>query len=121
MQTDDTIRPIWQAAIDRYYNELARGCMKRTPTIERDLWGIEGPNVLIEDIQAMVPQESQISQVPITVLPRLKPILLGLDDFAAVVAWSLGMDGRVVALLWGSMRLILKVSCNPVGLSKVKD
>jgi hypothetical protein len=58
----------------------------------------------------MVPKESSVSEVWTSVLPKLEPVLLGLNDFAAVTAWSLGMNGRVAALLWGSMRLNLKVS-----------
>ena len=104
---------MWQAAIDQYYKQLEEGGMKRTPMIDKDLWEIESPNVLIDEIQQMVPQESQISKVWTTVLPKLEPVLLGLNDLAAVIAWSLGMNGRVAALLWGSMRLILKVNHDP--------
>jgi hypothetical protein len=112
MEANELVRPIWQAAIDQYYKELEEGGMKRTPTIDKDLWEIESPNVLIDEVQEMVPQESQISKVWTTVLPKLEPMLLALNDFAAVIAWSLGMNGRVAALLWGSMRLILKVNSN---------
>lgn len=102
------ISPIWEAAIHRYYAELERGGIK-TPALDRTLWDIDSPKALLDEIQSMVPQESQITRVWTTVLPRLEPVLLGLNDFAAVIAWSLGMNGRVAAVLWGSMRLILKV------------
>ncbi|KAF2682646.1 hypothetical protein K458DRAFT_432621 [Lentithecium fluviatile CBS 122367] len=108
MDTTEPFRPIWQSAIDRYYGELEEGGMRRTPAIEQDLWEIESPIALIDEIQSMVPQESAISNVWATALPRLEPVLLGLNDFAAVIAWSLGMNGRVAALRWGSIRLILK-------------
>ena len=120
MQANELVRPIWQAAIDQYYKQLEEGGMKRTPTIDKDLWEIESPNILIDEIQEMVPQESQISKVWTTVLPKLEPVLLGLNDFAAVIAWSLGMNGRVAALLWGSMRLILKVNRNPDRIPSAK-
>jgi hypothetical protein len=110
MSGTESIRPIWQVAIDRYYSQLEEGGMKRTPVIEKDLWAIESPNVLIEEIQQMVPQESTLSNVWMTVLPKVEPMLSSLNDFAAVVAWSLGMNGRVGAILWGSIRLLLKVS-----------
>lgn len=42
-------------------------------------------------------------------LQRLEPILLGLNDFAIVTAWALGMNGKVSAVVWGSIRLILNV------------
>ena len=113
MEANEPARPIWQAAINKYYKQLEEGGMKRTPAIDKDLWEIESLNVLIDEIRAIALQESQISRVWTTVLPKLEPVLLGLNDFAAVVAWSLGMNGRVAALLWGSIRLILKVNCNP--------
>lgn len=119
METTELVSPIWQAAIDRYYKELEEGGMKRTPTIEKDLWEIESPTALIDEIQSMVPQETAISKVWITVLPKLEPVLLGLNDFAAVIAWSLGMNGRVAAVLWGSMKLILKVSMDEAVSSSV--
>ena len=62
MQTKEPVQPIWQAAIDRYYRELEDGGMKLTPVIERDLWEIASPIVLIDEIQEMMAQESQISK-----------------------------------------------------------
>jgi hypothetical protein len=102
------ISPIWEAAIHRYYAELEKGGIK-SPALDRTLWDIDSPKALLDEIQNMVPQESQVTRVWTTVLPRLEPVLLGLNDFATVIAWSLGMNGKVAAVLWGSMRLILKV------------
>jgi hypothetical protein len=113
METNEPVRPIWQAAIDQYYKQLEEGGMKRTPTIDKDVWGIESPNVLIDEIQEMVTKEPQISKIWTTLLLKLEPLLLAFNGFAAVIAWSLGMNGRVAALLWGSIRLILKVCRNP--------
>lgn len=84
--------------------------MKRTPTIDQDLWRIHSPNVLIDEIQEMVPRESQIFKIWMNALLKFESVLLALNGFAAVIALSLGMNGRVAALLWGSLRLILKVS-----------
>lgn len=113
MEANEPVRPIWQAAIDQYYKQLEEGGMQRTPPIDKDIWETKSPNVLIDEIQEMVLQESQVSNVWMTVLPKLESMLLALDGFAAVIALSLGMNGRVAALLWGSIRLILKVSRNP--------
>ncbi|KAJ5943339.1 Tetratricopeptide-like helical [Penicillium verrucosum] len=95
--------PIWQAAIDRYYEELRKGGVKR-PTIDRDVWSIHSPDDLIQQINDFAPANSMVGT-----LRRLEPILLSLNDFAAVVTLALGMQGQVAALIWGSMRLILKV------------
>jgi hypothetical protein len=100
--------PIWEAAIHRYYVEMENGGIK-SPALDRTLWDIESPKALLDEIQKMVPQESKVTRVWTTVLPRLEPVLLSLNDFAAVIAWSLGMNGRVAAVMWGSMRLLLKV------------
>ncbi len=112
MEATQRVHLVWQAAIDKYYKQLEEGGMKRTPAIDKDLWEIESPTALVNEIQEMVPNESHISQAWTTVLPKLQPVILGLNDFAAIIAWSLGLNGRVAALLWGSMRLILKVKHN---------
>jgi len=101
--------PGWQAALDRYYIQLDQVGLKKTSIIEKDLWAAEGPNDLIEDIRRMTPQGLQVSKAWISAILRLEPVLLDLNDFATVVAQSLGMAGRVATLLWGSLRLIMKV------------
>lgn len=48
----------------------------------------------------------------------LNNVLVGLSDFAAVTAWALGMNGRVAAALWGSIRLLLSVCSFPIAPSQ---
>lgn len=100
---------IWQNAIQRYYDELGRGGIKG-PAIEKDLWNIKSPMDLLEQVRNLEPPDSRASRAWLGSLHRLEPILLGLNDFASVTAWALGMDGRVAAVVWGSIRLILNVS-----------
>ena len=38
--------PVWKAAIERYYGELAKGGIKAS-TIDKDLWDVRGPDELI--------------------------------------------------------------------------
>jgi hypothetical protein len=100
---------IWQNAIQRYYDELRRGGIKG-PAIDKDLWNIKSPMDLLEQVRNLEPPDSRASRAWLGSLRRLEPILLGLNDFASVTAWALGMNGRVAAVVWGSIRLILNVS-----------
>jgi hypothetical protein len=100
---------IWQNAIQRYYDELRRGGIKG-PAIDKDLWNIKSPIDLLEEVKNLEPPDSRASRAWLGSLHRLKPILLGLNDFASVTAWALGMNGKVAAVVWGSIRLILNVS-----------
>lgn len=107
-QTENYRSPIWQAAIDRYYEELRKGGVKG-PTIDHDVWSIHSPDDLIQQINDFAPANSSFSSQWVGTLRRLEPILLSLNDFAAVITLALGMQGQVAAIIWGSMRLILKV------------
>ncbi|KAI1294398.1 hypothetical protein F5Y03DRAFT_372923 [Xylaria venustula] len=98
---------IWQAALDRYYDELRKGGIKDS-LIEKDLWNVETPADLVVQIEVLTPSEARGSKTWLNALGQLQPILLGLNDFAALVAWSLGLDGKVAALIWGSIRLMIK-------------
>lgn len=100
---------IWRAAIQRYYDELKKGGIKG-PAIEKNLWNIENPVNLLEQVRDLEPPDSRTSRAWLGSLSRLEPILLGLNDFASITAWALGMNGRVAAIVWGSIRLILNVS-----------
>lgn len=102
------ISPIWQAAIDKYYEELRRGGVKG-PTTDQDLWSVRTPDDLLQQIQDLAPIDSQSSGSWVRSLRRLEPIILNLNDFAAVITLALGMNGQVAAVIWGSIRLILKV------------
>lgn len=107
------VKPIWQIAVDKFYGQLDDGGIKKTPMNEHVLWKIKGPDVLIEETQKLMTQESHISEVWTTVLPKLKPVLSDLDDFVTVITRLAGMDGRVAAFLWGSMKLLFKVIVHP--------
>ena len=100
---------IWQAAVQEYYNELAKGGING-PAIDKDLWKIKSPMDLLEEIRGLQPQTTGLSRAWTISLKRLEPILLSLNDFVMVTAWALGMNGRVSAVIWGSIRLILNVS-----------
>jgi hypothetical protein len=107
---------IWQNAIQRYYDELRRGGIKG-PAIDKDLWNIKSPMDLLEQVRNLEPPDSRTSRTWLGSLRRLEPILLGLNDFASVTAWALGMNGKVAAVVWGSIRLILNVSeCSCLGV-----
>lgn len=100
---------IWLSAIQKYYDELEKGGFKG-PAIDKDLWNIESPMELLDQIRALEPSGLGASGTWLGSLPRLESVLLSLNDFMAVIAWALGMNGRVAAVVWGSIRLILKVS-----------
>ena len=99
---------IWQAAVQKYYNELAKGGLKGA-NIDKDLWKIKSPLELLDEIRALQPQSMGLSRAWMGSLQRLEPILLSLNDFVMVTAWALGMNGRVSAVMWGSIRIILNV------------
>ena len=101
--------PVWQAAVQKYYTQLAKGGIKG-PAIDKDLWKIKSPTDLLEEIRALQPQTTGLPRAWTGSLKRLEPILLSLNDFVMVTAWALGMNGRVSAVIWGSIRLILNVS-----------
>ncbi len=103
-----TPSPIWLAALNRYYAELNKGGLKHS-VIEKDLWNIESPGDLLAQIETLAPIEAR-TKTWTGVITQLEAVLLGLNDFAAIVSWSLGMNGKVAAVLWGSIRLIIKVS-----------
>lgn len=100
--------PIWQTAIDRYYEELRKGGVKG-PTIDHDVWSVHSPDDLLQQMNNLAPGNQCISSQWVDNLRRLEPILLNLNDFAAVITLALGMKSQVAAIIWGSIRLILKV------------
>lgn len=100
--------PIWQAAIDRYYDELRKGGV-RGPLIDQDVWGIHSPDDLLRQIHDITPADSHGFGSWKGFLRRLEPILFSLNDFAAVLTLALGLNGQVAAIIWGSIRLIMKV------------
>ena len=99
---------IWQSAINKYYDELKKGGIKG-PAIEKDLWNIKSPMALLDQIRALEPSDARRSKAWLGSLCRLETILPSLNDFAVVSAWALGMNGKVAAIFWGSIRLLLSV------------
>lgn len=97
---------IWKNAIRKYYDELEKGGIKGS-AIDKDLWNIKSPQDLLDQIRALEPPNARgwLGSVR-----RLETVLLSLNDFAAVAAFALGMNGKVAAVVWGSIRLILNVS-----------
>ena len=45
---------IWQAAVQKYYSELAKGGLKGA-NIDKDLWKIKNPTELLDEIRALQP------------------------------------------------------------------
>ncbi|KXX82641.1 putative disease resistance protein RDL6 [Madurella mycetomatis] len=99
--------PIWHAALEKYYSELAKGGVKAS-IINKDLWNIQSPEELITQIETLAPVQDARSNTWAKALAQLQPILLGINDFATIIAWGMGMNGKVAAVLWGSIRLIIK-------------
>lgn len=102
---------IWRQAIRKYYSELEKGGIKG-PALDKDLWNINNPMDLINQIKALESSQSLVSRswFGLKLSNRLETVLLSLDDFAAVTAWALGMNGKLATLVWGSIRLILKLA-----------
>ncbi|KAK4221160.1 hypothetical protein QBC38DRAFT_461780 [Podospora fimiseda] len=99
--------PIWHAALEKYYSELAKGGV-RASLINKDLWNIHSPEELITQIEALAPVRDVRSNAWTRALTQLQPILLSINDFVTIIAWGMGMNGKVAAVLWGSIRLIIK-------------
>lgn len=102
---------IWRQAIRKYYSELEKGGIKG-PALDKDLWNINTPMDLINQIKALESSQSLVSRswFGLKLSNRLETVLLSLNDFAAVTAWALGMNGKLATLVWGSIRLILKLA-----------
>lgn len=103
-----TQSPVWQAAIDRYYEKLRQKGIKRS-VIDHDVWSIHTLEDLLQQMRDFVPANSYFYSQWIENVHRLIPIFLRLDDLASVVALALGMHDHVAAIIWGSMKVILKV------------
>ena len=108
---------IWQAAIDKYYEELRKGGVKG-PNIDRELWSVHSPDDLFQQIQCLMPMDPETGSATwmgsLRFSRRLKPILLNLNDFAAIITSILGTNGQVTDVIWGSIRLIVKVESVPL-------
>ncbi|KAG9240863.1 hypothetical protein BJ878DRAFT_536863 [Calycina marina] len=103
-QSPEQDRKIWKVALQRYYDELTNGGYK-SHAIDKDLWDVKDPEELLKQMKDLPSSGRSPEDLNI-----LKKILLGLSDFAAVAAWALGMNGRVAAVIWGSIRLLFVLS-----------
>ena len=103
---------IWKAALQRYYDELANGGYNGH-AIDKDLWDIKDPEELLDQIRTLPASENAPEDLNV-----LKKVLLSLSDFAAVAALALGMNGRVAAVIWGSLRVLLFVGQCRLALSR---
>lgn len=93
----------WQNAIQRYLLELQKGGIRYQP-IDRDLYKIKSPSELLNEIKSLQQPPSNSESII-----SLNKVVSSLNDFAAVVAFALGMNGRVAALLWGAFRILFNV------------
>lgn len=103
---------IWRQTLRKYYSEIENGGIKG-PSLDKDLWNISTPMDLMDQVKALESSQSLVS-LPwfgsLKLSSRLEPVLLSLNDFAAVTAWALEMTGKVATLMWGSIRLILRLA-----------
>jgi hypothetical protein len=100
--------PLWQEAIRNYYAELAKGGI-RASAIDKDLWKTETPEELIAHIETEGGAKAAGSASWSRALTQVKPVLLGLNDFVALSSWLMGVNAKVAVVLWGSVKLIIKV------------
>ncbi|KAH9428730.1 hypothetical protein MCOR02_011275 [Pyricularia oryzae] len=111
--------PIWKTALERYFAETRKGGIKDA-AIENHLWTVQTPEDLLNGIEAIVPPNTEPSISWARALKELKPGMLGLSLFAAIIVWAFGMEGKVAVLLWGSIRLILMAkSCLAIFQSEI--
>ena len=54
-------------------------------------------------LQTLGPDQDTQSSSWSKAVTQLQPVLVGLGDFAALTAWIMGMNGKVAAVLWGSI------------------
>ncbi|KAK0616614.1 tpr repeat-containing protein [Immersiella caudata] len=99
--------PIWQAALNKCYAELEKGGMK-VVTIDKEIWSIQSLSELLTQIEGLENAQGPGSPAWTKTLSQLQPVLYGLSDFAALTAWVIGMNGKVAAVLWSSIRLLAK-------------
>lgn len=99
---------IWQEALKSYYDELAKGGMS-SATIDKDVWSVHSLGELLAQIEGLGNGGDSHSSSWAKTLSQLQPVILGLNDFAALAAWVLGMNGKMAVVLWGSIRLFVKV------------
>jgi hypothetical protein len=101
-QSQAQSRKIWKTALQKYYDELAKGGCK-FHALNKDLWSIKDPEELLSRVRS-IPGYGRAQEHDV-----LGEVLQKLSDFAAVVALASEMDDQVAAVLWGSIRILLVV------------
>ena len=100
--------PLWRAALERYYNELRKGGVSEV-AVNRNLWKTRSAAELISQLNALTPADSRSAQAWSSAIHKLQSVVLALNDFAAVLTIAFGINGKITALIWGSIRLMFKV------------
>ena len=92
--------PLLDEAMNRYRSELKDG----------DDFILDGESLegLLSQARALEPRFIRRAS-PSQSLTRIEPILSHMNNFAAILAVSLGADAKAAALVWGSIRIILSV------------
>lgn len=103
--------PIWKTVLERYFAETRKGGIKNA-VIENHLWTVYTSENLFNGIEVIVPPNTEPSISWAKILKKLKPGMLGLNFFAVIIIRVFGMEGKVAALFWGSIRLILIIRKN---------
>lgn len=92
--------PLWNRALERYLEELDGDADDEL------LAGVGSLEDLVAYARTIEPPGANSS----TALSRLGPNLKFVDDFSAVVAICLGANAKVIAFVWGSLRLIITLA-----------
>lgn len=105
MSIGERKRALWDRAIQRYHDEL-----HDTRDLENSIWLTTSIEELHTQAKACVDASARSSLLGS--LSRLRPGLTYLNDFVSALAVVVGVDAKITALLWGSIRLILMVNMN---------
>lgn len=106
LPTSDENNKRWQNILHAYYEELGKGGIKKQ-TIDKDLWNVKCPAELLNQASDF---EAPDQVVWLGWSRRLESILFGLNNFTTLIALVLGVNSEVSVIVWGSIKLILKVS-----------
>ncbi|KAB5575359.1 tpr repeat-containing protein [Coniochaeta sp. 2T2.1] len=77
-------------------NNTATAAHTKLPSFDTDLWNTQSPDELIAQIEHLAPVQSLQSNMWIKAMSQLQSVLLGLDDFAVLAAWVMGMNGKML-------------------------
>jgi len=100
----------WKTMLEKFYTELAKSGVE-VAEVNMRLWGIKTLDQLVAEFETF-DSNSHLGDGRFkfrSLLGRLE----SLRDFASVVASRMSMNGKVQALLWGSIQFIVKVHLSP--------